>query len=93
MNCSACLLRAHHATTYGVINRQHTPPSLDASGNIRFENTKFDGTKLPLVVCASLNHNRWYKLPTFTNRNSASFQPQIAPIAPESRQEDAHVRC
>ena len=48
MNCSACLLRAHHATTYGVINRQHPP--LDASGNIRFENTKFDGTKLPMVV-------------------------------------------
>jgi len=25
--------------------------------------TKFDGTKLPLVVYPSLNHNQWYELP------------------------------
>jgi hypothetical protein len=69
-------------------NRQHTPRSLDASGNIRFENTKFDGTKLPMVVCRSLDYNLWYKSPLSRpsiNRNLASFQPQIAWIAPESR--------
>jgi hypothetical protein len=78
-----------------MVNRQRTPRSLDASGNIRFENTKFDGTKLPLVVWASLNHNRWYELQLSletTDRNSASSPPQIAPIAPESRQKAAHVR-
>jgi hypothetical protein len=79
-----------------MANSHNFPRSLDASGNIRVENIKFDGTKLPMVVCTSLTHNRWYKLPLFpqsTNRNSASFQPQIARIAPESRHGDAHVRA
>ena len=77
-----------------MVNTQHISRSPDASGNILFESNKFDGTKLPLVVCALVNHNGWYKLPIFPEsiaRNSASFQPQIARIAPESRQEDAHV--
>jgi|SRR5258708_29377952 hypothetical protein len=58
-------------------NTQHTPRSLDASGNIRFENNKFDGTKLPLVVSTSLNHSRWYELPLSldsTISNLASIQ-------------------
>jgi hypothetical protein len=76
-------------------NSRHTPRSLDASGNIRIENNKFDGTKVPMVVSTSLNHNRWNKLPfslESTNRNSASFQPPIDRITPESRQGTAHVR-
>jgi hypothetical protein len=75
-----------------MVNSQHIPTSLDASGTIRFENNKFDGTKLPLVVCTSLNHDKWYELqlcPESTNRNSASFQPWTAP---ESRQGAAYVR-
>jgi hypothetical protein len=56
---------------------KHTPRSLDASGNIRFENTKFNGTKLPMMVSTSLNHSRWYELPLSpdsTISNSASIQ-------------------
>jgi hypothetical protein len=71
-----------------MVNSQHFPRSLDTSDDIRFENNKFDGTKLPMVVATSQNHNRWYELPLSpesTDRSSASFQPQIARIAPESR--------
>jgi hypothetical protein len=32
-----------------MVNRQDIPRSLDASGNIRFENNKFDGTNPPIV--------------------------------------------
>jgi hypothetical protein len=41
-----------------MVNSQDIPRSLAASGNIRFENNKFDGTKLPMVVRAPLDHNR-----------------------------------
>src|ERR1700722_1077472 len=77
MNCSACLLRAHHATSSGMRDSQHTPHSLDASGNIRYENDELDGTKLRTVLSTSLNHNMWYELPLSpdsTISNSASIQ-------------------
>jgi hypothetical protein len=40
-----------------MANRQHIPTSLYASGNVRFRNDKFDGTKLPMVVGTSLDPN------------------------------------
>ena len=79
----------------GTLNGNHPELFiLDASGNIRFESTEFDGTKLAIVVCASPNHNVWYKSPLFpesTKCCSPSSKAQIAPIAPESRNGDAHV--
>ena len=36
-----------------------------ASETVRFRKTNFDGTKLRLVVCLSLDHNHWYKLPPY----------------------------
>ena len=74
---------------------QDIPPSLAASANIGLENNKFDGTKLPMVVCTSLNHNRWYESSLSsesTTPYSPSFQPQIARIAPQSRDGSVHGR-
>ena len=65
MNCSACLLRVLHATSSSKVNSQLTPRSLDASGNISFENIEFDGTKLPMVVFTSLNQLQVVQIATF----------------------------
>jgi hypothetical protein len=78
-----------------MVNIQDIPHSFAASGKIGLDNNKFDGTKLPMVVCTSPNHNRWYRLslsPESATRNSASFQPQIARLTPQSRDESVHGR-
>jgi hypothetical protein len=48
-----------------MVNSQLTPRSLDASGNISFENIEFDGTKLPMVVFTSLNQLQVVQIATF----------------------------
>jgi hypothetical protein len=66
------------------------PRSLDASGNMRREKTNFDGTKLPVVVHTQQTTICSTKVRLFPNR-PIGIQPQIARLATESRQDDAHV--
>jgi hypothetical protein len=42
----------------------HSTLIRNASCNIRLENNKFDGTKLPMVVSTSLNRDMWYEFRT-----------------------------
>ncbi len=66
-----------------MVTNLDIPCSFDASGKTRFEKHEFDGTKLPMVVCTSLNHNRWYIWPFSPNRSDA-VRHRLSPKASAS---------
>src|ERR1039457_2266351 len=68
VNSSRTFVR-NHRTHLHLVRHDST------SGKVRFRKSTFVGTKLALVVCRSVNHNKWYKLP-FPNNLHDSLQWQ-----------------
>jgi hypothetical protein len=64
--------------------RRHLSGRPSASGIAAFLKIKFDGTKLPVVVCPSPDHNRWCKIPLKPQRPFRN-RPRGEPGAAEQR--------
>lgn len=76
VNSSLAFVR-NHRTHLHLVRHDST------SGKVRFRKSTFVGTKLALVVCRSVNHNRWYNL-RFPNNLHDSLQWQTLEHRPSA---------